>query len=89
MERAEAILSPTADETSELHNLRSGAADLALSLGDKARDNKRWADAIAAYHAFLSIRPDVGKVWLQLGHCLKEAGKTIEADEAYLKSPGT
>ena len=85
VERAEAILSSTADETSELQILRSGVADLALSLGDRARDNKLSADAIAAYRTVLRIRPDAANVWLQLGQCLKEAGKPNEAGEAYAK----
>ncbi len=88
LERAETFLSPSADATPELHILRSRAADLALSLGDRARADKRWAEAIAAYRTFLNIRPDVARIWVQLSHCLREGGKTAEADEAYIKSMG-
>jgi tetratricopeptide (TPR) repeat protein len=58
----------------------------ALSLADRARENKRWAEAIDAYRAFLGMKPGVARVWVQLGHCLREDGKQLEAGRAYLKA---
>ena len=62
------------------------AASRALSAADKARDEKRWTEAIEAYAAFLLLKPDSANAWVQLGHCLRENGKATEAEKAYLKA---
>src|SRR5271166_819021 len=85
-ERAAAVASPSPDAAKELQALRESPADSALSAADKARDEKRWADAIAAYETFLRLRPGAAYVWVQLGHSLKESGTAIQAEKAYLKA---
>ncbi|RBP15911.1 tetratricopeptide repeat protein [Roseiarcus fermentans] len=65
--------------------LRSDASSEILTLGDRARDERRWADAVAAYEAHLRIQPEAGPIWVQLGHCLKESGQSEAAETAYLR----
>jgi cytochrome c-type biogenesis protein CcmH/NrfG len=85
-ERAAAFPSPSWDATRELQSLRARPADRALSLANKARDERRWAEAIEAYQTFLALKPDAANIWVQLGHCLKENGRAEEAEKAYLKA---
>ncbi len=85
-ERAAAFASPSLDAAKELQVLRESPADSTLSAANKARDEKRWADAIAAYETFLRGRPGAAHVWVQLGHSLKDSGKAIQAEKAYLKA---
>ncbi len=81
LERAASFASPSLDAAKELKALRARPADDALSAADKARDERRWAEAIEAYQAFLRLRPDAANVWVQLGHCLKESGNADEAEK--------
>jgi Flp pilus assembly protein TadD/SAM-dependent methyltransferase len=62
------------------------AAARARATGDKARDEKRWLDAIEAYFKFLRLRPDAAGIWVQLGHCLTKSGNAEEAEKAYLEA---
>lgn len=43
-------------------------------LGDQSRDGKRWYEAAVHYAAYLEKVPDDWPIWVQHGHCLKEAG---------------
>ncbi len=54
-----------------------------LTLGDKARDEGRWKEAIAAYAEYLASVPTDFNIWVQLGHAYKEVEYLQEADEAY------
>lgn len=85
-ERAAALASPSLAAATELQALRRKPADDALSAADKARDEKRWAEAIEAYEAFLRLRPEEAKIWVQFGHCQRESGKADGAEKAYLKA---
>ena len=85
-ERATAIASPSLDAAKELQALRESPADSALSAADKARDEKRWVEAIEAYETFLRLRPGAAHIWVQLGHSLRESGKANQAAKAYLKA---
>ena len=85
-ERATAFASPSLDAAMELQALRESPAVSALSAADKARDEKRWVEAIEAYETFLRLRPGAARIWVQLGHALQESGKAHEAEKAYLKA---
>ncbi len=56
----------------------------AVQVADYCRDQKRWADACAAYEVALSNDPDRADLFVQLGNCRKEAGDFSGAYEAYL-----
>lgn len=57
-----------------------------IRAGDKARDERRWADAAQAYQAALELAPKKVGIWVQLGHARKEAGDLDGAGEAYRRS---
>src|ERR1700737_710843 len=44
-----------------------------ISQADRFRDEKRWPEAAAAYRSILQEQPEMAGIWVQLGHCLKEA----------------
>jgi lipopolysaccharide biosynthesis protein/Flp pilus assembly protein TadD len=54
-----------------------------LARGDKARDERYWPEAIAAYTEYLSHAPHDFNIWVQLGHAYKESGCLQDADQAY------
>jgi tetratricopeptide (TPR) repeat protein len=86
LERAAGFASPSLDATTELRKLRSSSADRALSSGNLARDEKRWAQAIEAYDIYLAHRPDAASIWMKLGHCWNEMRNAAEAEKAYLRA---
>ena len=86
LERAASFDSPSLSAARELQDLRSRPAAELLLGADKARDERRWAEAIEAYHTYLDLRPEAARIWVQLGHCLKESGSAEEAERAYLKA---
>src|SRR3954452_14036335 len=49
-------------------------ADRLLGEGDRLRDARAWADAAEAYGQYLRLQGGNGAIWVQYGHCLKEAG---------------
>jgi len=53
------------------------------SFGDKARDARQWTQAVEYYSAFLEQNPEEFEIWVQLGNCLKEAGRHEKSLEAY------
>ncbi len=61
----------------------SAAVHAAIQQGNRARDRCDWAQAVTAYRTALADRPDLHHIWVQLGHMLKEAGRTAEALAAY------
>lgn len=54
------------------------------TLGDAARDQRRWRDAATHYRQHLDAEPKDFAIWVQLGHALKESGDSQGAEEAYL-----
>jgi tetratricopeptide (TPR) repeat protein/MoaA/NifB/PqqE/SkfB family radical SAM enzyme len=83
--RAAALRSPAGEAAQELRDLRSKAARL-LSLGNQARDGRRWREAVDAYRGFLELRPNAADMWAELGYCLREGGDAVEAEKAFLRS---
>ena len=59
-----------------------------LSVADAARDDRRWPEAAELYGQYLTLRPEDGPIWVQLGHALKESGNLVAAEDAYKKSLG-
>ena len=51
--------------------------------GDRLRDDRRWAEAASSYAAYLEIHADDWPIWVQRGHCLKEAGDLVGGLAAY------
>lgn len=54
--------------------------------GDKARDERDWADAVNYYDQYLRSRPKDFGIWVQKGNCAKEAQQFSVALEAYDKA---
>ncbi len=86
LRQAVAALPAGDDAAGVSQGLRTNAADLAMTIGDRGRDGQRWWDAIEAYRTALRFRPDLAKVWHSIGRCLEAAGKPAEAEKAYLRS---
>lgn len=67
--------------------LRSGSSRTARSAiaaqADAARDIGEWADAARLYRDYINQNPADFGIWVQLGHCLKEAGDLDGALDAY------
>lgn len=53
---------------------------------NKARDQANWRAAAEHYNAYLKAKPKDARIWVQLGHMLKEDGAIEEAEKAYLRS---
>lgn len=51
--------------------------------GDKARNLRDWKTGETCYRLHLELVPEDQPIWVQLGHCLKEQSKFIEAEAAY------
>jgi glycosyltransferase involved in cell wall biosynthesis len=62
------------------------AVHRAIVSGNKARDALDWRAAACAYRAALDGDPDLGHIWVQYGHALKESGAMREALEAYRRA---
>ena len=56
----------------------------ALSAGNRARDQRRWREAAAAYARYLRLKPAAADIWVQFAHCMRESGNPAGAEEAYL-----
>lgn len=52
--------------------------------GNAARDRLEWAEAAGYYRRHLLLRPEDGRIWVQLGHVLKEDGHRQAALDAYI-----
>jgi hypothetical protein len=55
-------------------------------LADRARDDRQWELAARYYLDELARAPGAAAIWIQLGHALKEAGRTADAETAYRKA---
>jgi glycosyltransferase involved in cell wall biosynthesis len=51
--------------------------------GNRARDARRWPEAVAQYRRYLVLAPEDFAIWVQLGHALGEIGDRDGADQAY------
>src|SRR5271165_4245079 len=58
----------------------------ALSAGNRARDQRRWREAAAAYAKYLRLKPASADIWVQFAHCVRESGNPAGAEEAYLRA---
>ncbi len=54
--------------------------------GDLARDRRRWPLAARVYGWHLRFNPRDMAIWVQLGHALKESGRSAEAADAYARA---
>jgi tetratricopeptide (TPR) repeat protein len=54
--------------------------------GDLLRDSQLWLPAAQLYKSYLEICPRDAPIWIQLGHCQKEAGLLNEADSSYCRA---
>ena len=52
-------------------------------LGDQARDQKDWSQAVIDYQQHLAEHPQDQAIWVQFGHALKESGDSHRAINAY------
>lgn len=57
-----------------------------LRSADRLRDTRQWDAAAPLYKAYLRLRPRDAAIWVQLGHCQKEAGFFDEADASYRRA---
>jgi glycosyltransferase involved in cell wall biosynthesis/Flp pilus assembly protein TadD len=74
------------DEVEELREIeRFGElSDSAVrAAGDRARDAGVWAEAAAAYRAYLDRVPEDPGIWIQFGHSRKEMGDLPGGEAAY------
>ena len=84
--RAEQVLQPppSSRTRSFIRRFRAGRSRIrAAALGDRARDKGEWERAARFYVDALARDSAVPELWLQLGHSLKAAGKSMEAEFAY------
>jgi len=51
--------------------------------GDRARDAERWSEAATYYAEYLKLAANDWMIRVQLGNCLKEAGRYLDAMAAY------
>ena len=71
-----------------LRRIAGDRAAMSRRAGDAARDRGDWEAAALAYRSYLSRRASDARIWIQLGHVLKEAGAFAEADRAYVRAAG-
>jgi tetratricopeptide (TPR) repeat protein len=63
---------------------KNKAVALALRAdADRLRDARLWDAAAQIYKSYLELRPRGAGIWVQLGHCQKEAGLLEAADASY------
>lgn len=65
---------------------RRRLAETTLASADRLRDARLWDAAAPLYQAYLRLRPRDAAIWVQLGHCQKEAGLLGEADASYSRA---
>jgi tetratricopeptide (TPR) repeat protein len=53
---------------------------------DRLRDSRLWDAAAQLYKSYLDLRPQDAGIWVQLGHCQKEACLFDEADVSYRRA---
>jgi SAM-dependent methyltransferase len=89
--KAEQISSPpTVGRPRRLRSLarlfRADRASTAAAIADGARKSGEWERAARFYLDALGSDPAASELWLQLGHSLKAAGKSLEAEFAYSRA---
>lgn len=57
-----------------------------LARADRLRDARDWRGAAAAYAAHLERHPEDWPIWVQHGHCVKEAGDPLAALASYRRA---
>lgn len=55
-------------------------------LGNRLRDQRRWAESAAAYRIHLDRKPEDSSIWVQYGNSLKEDGQYEAAEVAYRRA---
>jgi tetratricopeptide (TPR) repeat protein len=55
-----------------------------IALGDLAREDERWEDALRCYREALARNPDAADVKVQLGYVLLKTGQHEEAEQCFL-----
>lgn len=70
------------EQTGSIGVWNVGAGQL-RSIGDRARDERRWLEAAHAYQDYLRTAPNDIAIWAQLGHSLKESGDLAGGEAAY------
>ena len=89
--RAEQILKqPPPGRTRRLRRLarlfRRDRFTTASALADRAFKSSQWETAARFYLDALASDPAVPELWLQLGHSLNSAGKSVEAEFAFRRA---
>jgi len=54
--------------------------------GDRLRDERHWKEAASSYATYLEAKADDWPIWIQYGHCLKEAGDLAGGLGAYRRA---
>ena len=67
-------------------NRRSVQISEAIRSGDGCRDQRHWKEAAGHYARALDLKPELTGIWVQCGHCLKEAGEDAAALAAYSRA---
>ncbi len=62
------------------------AANPWAALGEMAREDERWEDALRCYQEALARDPDAADLQVQLGYTLLETGTVKEAEHAFCRS---
>ncbi len=70
-------------ETSQVAALTDPRFREFVERGDRARDQRNWIEAEAAYAAALNLYPYERSYWVQLGHMAKEQERFVAAEIAY------
>jgi SAM-dependent methyltransferase len=65
---------------------RAGRSRILAAMADRARDSGEWERAARFYLDALGWDSAVSRLWLQLGHALNAAGKTLEAEAAFQRA---
>lgn len=55
-----------------------------VTLGDLAREDERWEDALRCYREALARRPEASDVQVQLSYVLLQLGRASEAEQGFL-----
>lgn len=83
--RAAMALNP-ADEEARAALIEHGELSRLVSVGDSANRRRDWPEASRHYAEALRLAPDLGPIWVQYGHSLKERGLLPAAENAYRRA---
>ena len=59
------------------------AADVEYDKGLRAKENKRYTEAISGFRRAVDLRPEFPEAWNELGFALRQTGQYAEALKAY------